>query len=105
MGSGGVVGAALVFPQIRTHRPLRYYTVERMYDMDSFEGWFDRRTLRLFDEPGRQVMVDMGRVDPSCGRPYAFAPGGVSLRVRAFGARIEPTMMAMRCWAMAVPSW
>lgn len=65
-----------------------------MYDTESFEGWFDRRTLRLFDEPGRQVMVDMGRVDPSCGRPYAFAPGGVSLRVRAFGARIEPTMPA-----------
>lgn len=65
-----------------------------MCDMDSFERWFDRRTLRLFDEPGRPVMVDLGRVDPSCCRPYSFAPGGVSLRVRAFGARIEPAMSA-----------
>lgn len=49
--------------------------------------------MRVFD-PARPVLVDMGAVDPSCGRPYSAAEGGVSLRVRAFGARIEPMMPA-----------
>lgn len=47
----------------------------------------------MFDPP-RPVMVDMGTLDPSCGRPYAATEGGVSLRIRAFGARIEPMMPA-----------
>jgi len=33
-------------------------------------------------------------LDPNCGRPYSAATEGVSLRVRASGARIEPTMPA-----------
>ncbi len=60
-----------------------------------FETWPDHRTLRVFD-PARPVVVDMVRADPSCGRPYSAAPGGVSLRVRASGAKIEPTMPALQ---------
>lgn len=58
-----------------------------------WESWPDQRTLRLFTPP-RPVVVDMVRLDPNCGRPYSAAPEGVSLRVRASGARIEPTMPA-----------
>lgn len=53
----------------------------------------DTRTLRVFDPP-KPVVVDIAIAAPSCGRSYA-AGGGVSLRVRAFGARIEPTMPAL----------
>ncbi len=58
-----------------------------------FEGWPDGRTLRVFDPP-RPVVVDMVRFDPTSGRPYSAAPEGVSLRVRASGARIEAAMPA-----------
>lgn len=58
-----------------------------------WESWPDQRTLQLFTPP-RPVVVDMVRLDPNCGRPYSAAPEGVSLRVRASGARIEPTMPA-----------
>lgn len=58
-----------------------------------FDDWPDTRTLRVFDPP-RPVLIDMAIADPSCGRSYA-AGGGVSLRVRASGARIEPTMPAL----------
>ncbi|AFR51413.1 hypothetical protein [Gordonia sp. KTR9] len=57
-----------------------------------FDHWPDTRTLRVFDPP-RPVLIDMAIADPSCGRSYA-AGGGVSLRVRASGARIGPTMPA-----------
>lgn len=60
-----------------------------------FEMWSDRRTVRQFDPP-RPVVIDMTILDPACGRPYGFAPGGVSLRVRAFGARIEARMPAQQ---------
>ena len=53
----------------------------------------DTRTLRVFDPP-KPVVVDIAIAAPSCGRSYA-AGGGVSLRVRASGARIEPTMNAL----------
>ena len=58
-----------------------------------FDHWPDTRTLRVFDPP-KPVVVDIAIAAPSCGRSYA-AGGGVSLRVRAFGARIEPTMPAL----------
>lgn len=56
-----------------------------------FEAWPDERTLRVFDPP-RLVVLDMVRFDPTSGRPYSAAPEGVSLRVRASGARIESVM-------------
>ena len=68
-----------------------------------FEMWPDRRTVRLFDPP-RPVVIDMAIVDPACGRPYGFAPHGVSLRVRAFGARIEPHMPAQQLAWLQLPS-
>lgn len=58
-----------------------------------FDHWPDTGTLRVFDPP-RPVSIDMAVADPSCGRTYA-AGGGVSLRVRASGARIEPTMRGL----------
>lgn len=61
--------------------------------MSMFDRWPDTRTLRVVDPP-RPVLIDMAIADPSCGRSYA-AGGGVSLRVRASGARIEPTMPAL----------
>lgn len=57
-----------------------------------FDQWPDDRTLRVF-EPPKPVLIDMAIADPSCGRSLT-AGGGVSLRVRASGARIEPTMPA-----------
>lgn len=56
-----------------------------------FDHWPDTRTLRVFDPP-KPVVIDWR--SPSCGRSYA-AGGGASLRVRASGARIEPTMPAL----------
>ncbi|WP_262338933.1 hypothetical protein [Gordonia sp. CNJ-863] len=58
-----------------------------------FDHWPDTRALRVFDPP-KPVVVDMAIADPSCGRSYA-AGRGVSLRVRASGARIEPAMPAL----------
>lgn len=58
-----------------------------------FEAWPDGRTLRVFDPP-RPVVLDMVRFDPTSGCPYSAAPEGVSLRVRASGARIESVMPA-----------
>ncbi|MCX2966493.1 hypothetical protein [Gordonia aquimaris] len=49
----------------------------------------------MFDPP-RPVLIDMATADPSCSRPYVTAAGSVSLRVRAFGVRIEPTMPAQQ---------
>lgn len=60
-----------------------------------FDNWPDRRTLRVF-EPARPVLLDMATADPSCGFSSMSAGGGVSLRIRAFGARIEPTMPALQ---------
>ncbi|MYR08962.1 hypothetical protein GTV32_22780 [Gordonia sp. SID5947] len=61
--------------------------------MFEWDLWPDRRTLRLC-EPPRAVVVDMSVLDPTAGRPVGFAPSQVSLRVRAFGVRVEREMPA-----------
>ncbi len=57
----------------------------------------DESTVRRFDPP-RPVEVDWTRIDPHAGRPYGFAPTGVSLRVRAAGAHLHARMPG-RQWA------
>ena len=63
-----------------------------------FEGWSDRRTLRVFDPP-RPVWVDM----TAAGVTGGFTPANtVPLRVRTGGARLEQRMQGWQhAWLQA----
>jgi hypothetical protein len=60
----------------------------------------DPRIVRLGAAPGgRPVWLSIHDVDPDAGRPMGFAPEPPTLRIRASGLRLEPTMPAdLHAW-------